>query len=69
MKQKKTEQHKAVDLNSLDQINLDAAGLDLGAEEIYACVPEGRSPSSVRHFGTYTADLQALAGWLGVSVC
>jgi transposase len=64
VKQKKTEQHKAVDLNSLDQINLDAAGLDLGAEEIYACVPEGRSPNSVRHFGTYTTDLQALARWL-----
>jgi hypothetical protein len=64
VKQKKAEQHKVVDLNSLDQINLDAAGLDIGAEEIYACVPEGRSSNSVRHFGTYTADLQALARWL-----
>jgi transposase len=63
MKQKK-EQRKAVDLNSLEQINLDAAGLDIGAEEIYACVPERRSAQAVRHFGTYTADLQALARWL-----
>lgn len=62
---KKAEQHKVVDLNSLDQINLDAAGLDIGAEEIYACVPEGRSANSVRRFGAYTADLQALARWLG----
>ena len=65
MRQKKTEQHKTVDLNSLDQINLDAAGLDIGAGEIYVCVPEGRSANSVRHFGTYTTDLQALARWLG----
>ena len=64
MRQKKTEQRKAVDLNSLDQIHLDAAGLDIGAEEIYVCVPEGRSSNSVRHFGTYTSGLQALALWL-----
>ena len=64
VRQKKAEQQRVVDLNNLEQINLDAAGLDIGAEEIYACVPEGRSPNSVRHFGTYTADLQALARWL-----
>ena len=33
-------------LDNLDQINLNAAGLDIGAEEIYACVP-GRSGRAV----------------------
>lgn len=51
-------------LESLQQINLNAAGLDVGASEIYVCVPEGRSESSVRVFSSFTADLQALADWL-----
>jgi hypothetical protein len=33
---------KATRLDSLKQINLNAAGLDIGASEIWACVPEGR---------------------------
>ena len=52
------------DLDILEQINLDAAGLDIGAEEIYACVPVGRDESSVRVFPTFTVDLHALADWL-----
>jgi len=52
-------------LDPLAQLNENAAGLDIGAEEIYACVPEGRdAEASVRVFGTYTPDLQALADWL-----
>jgi transposase len=52
------------ELDILEQINLDAAGLDIGAEEIYACVPVGRDKSSVRAFPTFTVDLHALANWL-----
>jgi transposase len=62
-KQKK-QKRKVVNLDSLEQINLDAAGLDIGAEEIYACVPEGQDTDSVRCFGTFTVDLHALAKWL-----
>jgi transposase len=51
-------------LDSLSQINLNAAGLDVGDREIYACVPEGRAEQSVRVFPTFTADLNALAQWL-----
>jgi transposase len=51
-------------LDSLKQINLNAAGLDIGATEIWVCVPEGRDETSVRMFETYTADLHRLASWL-----
>jgi transposase len=48
----------------MGQINLHAAGLDIGAEEIYACVPVDRDEQSVRVFPTFTVDLHALADWL-----
>lgn len=55
---------KAAKLESLSRINLNAAGLDIGASEIYVCVPEGRDTEPVRVFSTFTADLHTLAGWL-----
>lgn len=48
----------------LKQININAAGLDIGDDEIYAAVPEGRDKESVRVFGTFTAHLHELADWL-----
>jgi hypothetical protein len=48
----------------LAQINLHAAGIDIGAEEIYVAVPAGRDTQNVRSFGTFTVDLQAIAQWL-----
>jgi len=41
-----------------------AAGIDLGATVHFVAVPEGRDKECVRSFGTYTADLEALADWL-----
>ncbi len=41
-----------------------AAGADIGAHEIYVCVPGSDNTQLVRVFGVYTADLQALAEWL-----
>jgi len=61
-KRKSTVDAKPVD--PLAQVNANAAGLDIGAEEIYACVPADRDAQSVRVFGTFTADLYALADWL-----
>lgn len=55
---------KVVKLDSLKQINLHAAGLDIGSEEIWVCVPEGRAEQSVRCFESFTVDLYALADWL-----
>lgn len=41
-----------------------AAGVDIGAHEIMACVVGKDESQLVRAFGSYTADLQALGGWL-----
>jgi transposase len=61
---KKALTKKIVKLDSLKQINLNAAGLDIGASEIWACVPEDRTETPVRAFPTFTTDLYALANWL-----
>lgn len=45
-------------------VNLNAAGLDIGASEIWACVPAARDAQPVRAFGTFTPDLHDLAEWL-----
>ena len=42
----------------------DAAGIDIGAEEIFVAVPADRDIDPVRPFGTFTRDLIALADWL-----
>jgi transposase len=41
-----------------------AAGIDVGATDLYVCVPLDRDPRPIRRFGTFTADLLALATWL-----
>ena len=49
----------------LREINHHAAGIDVGATQHFVAVPEGRDEEgSVRCFGTFTQDLQALADWL-----
>lgn len=52
------------EFDSLAQINLNAAGLDIGDTEIWVCVPPDRAEQPVRGFKTFTADLYALADWL-----
>jgi transposase len=42
----------------------DAAGIDVGATELYVAVPPDRGGETVRCFPTFTQDLQALADWL-----
>jgi len=56
----------------MSQINAHAAGIDIGAHDILACVPDGDDQQLVRAFGTYTADLDALADWCvdcGIQCC
>jgi len=54
----------AKETESLIIVNPDAAGLDIGQDEIWVCVPADREAPAVRPFGTYTPDLNALADWL-----
>ncbi len=63
MKKKQTKQ-KERQRAVLEQINLNAAGADIGAEEIYVAVPAERDEKPVRCFESYTADLHELAEWL-----
>src|SRR3712207_165352 len=49
---------------ALQHVNLNAAGIDIGATAHFVAVPEGRDTVSVREFATFTADLHALADWL-----
>jgi transposase len=55
---------KIVRLDALKQINLHAAGIDVGDSEMYVAVPEDRDEHFVRVFGTFTRDLAAIALWL-----
>lgn len=64
MARKKNRSQKIVRMESLKQLNLDAAGMDIHADEIWVCVPEDRDEQSVCQFGTCTCDLHALADWL-----
>jgi transposase len=45
-------------------VHPNAAGLDIGAREIYACAPPNREGAQVKQFGTFTPDLQRLGDWL-----
>jgi transposase len=61
---KRERRRSVVELDALEQINLNAAGIDVHAEEIFVAVPKGRDVESVRSFPTFTADLHRLADWL-----
>jgi len=54
----------AISMDTISLMNANAAGLDIGSEEIWACVPADRDTQPVRKFGTYTPDLHDLAQWL-----
>src|SRR5829696_7643169 len=51
-------------LAELACVHPNAAGLDIGSEEIVVAVPPARDPQPVRAFRTFTADLEALVIWL-----
>ena len=48
----------------LQHLNLNAAGIDIGATAHFVAVPPDRDPQPVRQFATFTGDLQRLADWL-----
>jgi transposase len=48
----------------MSRIHPNAAGVDIGAIEIVACVAGDENTQIVKAFGNYTVDLQALACWM-----
>jgi hypothetical protein len=60
----RSSQGEARPFAGMRKVTSNAAGVDIGAHEIVACVPDGEEQQIVRTFGTYTADLQMLADWL-----
>ena len=48
----------------LSQVNLNAAGIDVGASSHFVAVPEDRWEQPVREFEAFTAELYRLADWL-----
>ena len=48
----------------LSQLNLNAAGIDVGATSHFVAVPADRTEQPVREFEAFTADLYRLADWL-----
>jgi len=48
----------------LPLLRSNAAGVDIGAREIYVAVPPDRDPEPVRSYATFTEDLHHLADWL-----
>lgn len=63
-KAKKATQAQEAKWADLPRIHPNAAGLDIHANEIVACVPCDRTEQPIRVFGTYTPDLEKLAEWL-----
>lgn len=48
----------------MSQVNPNAAGVDIGAEEIVVCVAGAGNTQIVKAFGNYTVDLQNIGKWL-----
>ena len=64
---KKGKQTKGIEearpFDGLSKVNENAAGVDIGATEIVACVSGGDEVQLVKGFGNYTVDLHALCQW------
>jgi len=60
----KVKKPRAKSAPQLPTLHPHAAGIDLGAREIYVAVPPGSDPRPVRHFPTFTEDLHSLRDWL-----
>jgi transposase len=64
MEKKRKSKSKGKGSGMLVTLEADAAGVDIGAEEIYVAVPPDRDESPVRSFGSFTRNLYDLAEWL-----
>lgn len=64
MKKSRQKANQKKSVESLQPINLNAAGIDIGADSHWVSVPPDRDQQNVREFRCYTPDLYALADWL-----
>src|SRR3954453_11721648 len=64
MAKKKSNKQTRASNSVLPVMRPDAAGIDIGATEIFVAVPADRAVENVRSFPTFTQDLYALADWL-----
>jgi transposase len=60
----KRKQKKSKKMKPLHTIKPNAAGIDVGASEIYVAVPNDRDTEFVRCFPTFTEDLTNAAKWM-----
>jgi hypothetical protein len=63
-KSKRRRRNKGMCLEDRPVLEPNAAGIDVGAREMFVAVPPGRDEKPVRVFATFTEDLERLTGWL-----
>jgi transposase len=61
---KKRKDKGAGGVRMLPVLHPDAAGIDIGAEEVFVAVSPDRAAEPVRSFETFTRDLHEMADWL-----
>jgi hypothetical protein len=61
---KRRTRKKGMCLEDRPVLEPNAAGIDVGAREMFVAVPPGRDKNPVRVFLTFTEDLERLADWL-----
>ena len=61
---KRGRKRKGMCLEDRPSLEVNAAGIDIGAKEIYVAVPPDRDEHPVRVFSTFTEDLESMAKWL-----
>jgi transposase len=63
-KGKRGRKRKGMCLEDRPLLEANAAGIDIGAREIFVAVPPDRDEEPVRVFSTFTEDLEKMAKWL-----
>ena len=66
MKNVKERSRKKLQKGRLEPLRIreDAAGIDVGAEEMFVAVPPQSTDEPVRSFSTFTGELHRMADWL-----
>jgi transposase len=62
--EKKRRKRKGMSFEDKPIVEPNAAGIDVGARQMFVAVPPDREGDSVRVFDTFSEDLEKLAGWL-----